>query len=677
MILDFSQNNIFAVFEITKDNHVALKHFSSFPPGNIDKNMDLCLLSDIHISGGDSDERFGAKHMGESEYFSLKYKQHRYYENAFGKKLEFLLGNEKTEVVAHFQFYDNISAVRAWKTITNISDEPIGLAYVSSFSYTGLDEEKLKILIPHNSWCRELVWREYTLSDLGLCNFTTHASDRNSTKRISVSNTGTDSAKEYLPMAAAVGKREALLWQIENNGSWQWEISDTADSLYLKMGGPNEQENFWYKELKPGDCFESVKACVSLGGTFDEALGAMTEYRRKIFHDNEENKKLPIVFNDYMHCLWADPTEEKSLALIDSAAELGCEYYCMDAGWYADGGWWDFVGVWEEQKKRFPNGIKKVFDYAKSKGMIPGIWLEIEVMGINCPILDQFEDECFFMRHGKRVVNRGRYQFDFRNEKVRDFATSVIKRVVEEYGVGYIKMDYNIDGGAGTEVNADSFGDGLLEHNRAYLAWIREIKEKYPALIIENCSSGGMRMDYAMLSEHHLQSITDQETFQNLAYIAGAAPTAVLPEQAAVWVYPKENDSADETAFMMVSALLQRVYLSGQADRMSEEKKKLIKEGLELYKKIRCDISAGLPFYPLGIPQNGQSVACLGFEYKTCKRIAVWHFGNEKKEITISAKHNSAQVLYPSNTKIKLESEKDNLKITFPPSLAAAIIEIN
>lgn len=55
----------------------------------------------------------------------------------------------------------------------------------------------------------------------------------------------------------------------------------------------------------------------------------------------------------------------------------------------------------------------------------------------------------------------------------------------------------------------------------------------------------------------------------------------------------------------------------------------------------------------------------------------IWHFGNEKKEITISAKHNSAQVLYPSNTKIKLESEKDNLKITFPPSLAAAIIEIN
>lgn len=178
----------------------------------------MCYISDIHISGNLSDERFGAKHMGASEYLSLTYKKHSFYENIFGKKLEFLLGNEKIEVVAHYQFYDNISAVRAWKTVTNVSDEPVGLEYVSSFSYTGL--EGVKILIPHNSWCRELVWREYTLSGLGLCNFTTHASDRNSTKRISVSNTGTNSAKEYLPMAAAVGNREAILWQIENNGSW-------------------------------------------------------------------------------------------------------------------------------------------------------------------------------------------------------------------------------------------------------------------------------------------------------------------------------------------------------------------------------------------------------------------------------------------------------------------------
>ncbi len=101
-----------------------------------------------------------------------------------------------------------------------------------------------------------------------------------------------------------------MLWQIENNGSWQWEISDSADMLYLKLSGPNEQENAWYKSWRPAS-FESVKACVSVGGCFDDALCEMTHYRRLIFENNRPNSALPVIFNDYMHCLWADPTEEK------------------------------------------------------------------------------------------------------------------------------------------------------------------------------------------------------------------------------------------------------------------------------------------------------------------------------------------------------------------------------
>ena len=59
------------------------------------------------------------------------------------------------------------------------------------------------------------------------------------------------------------------------------------------------------------------------------------------------------------------------------------------------------------------------------------------------------------MRHGKRVFDRSRYQLDFRNSEVRAHASSVIDRLVTEYGVGYIKMDYNIEPGIGTETNAD------------------------------------------------------------------------------------------------------------------------------------------------------------------------------------------------------------------------------
>ena len=76
------------------------------------------------------------------------------------------------------------------------------------------------------------------------------------------------------------------------------------------------------------------------------------------------------------------------------------------------------------------------------------------------------------------------------------------------------------------------------EHNRAHLAWLESIVNKYPDLIIENCGSGGGRMDYAMLSRLQMQSMTDQENYLESASdpgrlvrggIAGATRNLDLP----------------------------------------------------------------------------------------------------------------------------------------------------
>lgn len=105
-----------------------------------------------------------------------------------------------------------------------------------------------------------------------------------------------------------------------------------------------------------------------------------------------------------------------------------------------------------------------------------------------------------------------------------EHADRVISRLVEEYGISYIKMDYNINAGIGTEYAADSPGDGLLQHNRAYLSWLKNIMARYPQLVIENCGSGGLRMDYALLQQHSIQSVTDQTDYRLMASIAASAP---------------------------------------------------------------------------------------------------------------------------------------------------------
>jgi hypothetical protein len=71
-----------------------------------------------------------------------------------------------------------------------------------------------------------------------------------------------------------------------------------------------------------------------------------------------------------------------------------------------------------------------------------------------------------------------------------------------------------------------------LGHNRAHLDWLDGILDRYPHLVLENCSSGGMRWDYALLSRLQLQSTSDQQNLHLYAPIAASAPTAVTPEQA-------------------------------------------------------------------------------------------------------------------------------------------------
>ena len=550
-------------------------------------------------------------------------------------------------VTSHYQFYDGIAVVRAWTTLYNGGKEDLGIEYVSSFAITGIEkegirlpEDKLELWIPHNGWQKELHWNRYRLDELGMSSTQPEAIRRTS-KTIGINNAGNWSTKEYIPMGYLYNEEagSALYWQIEHNGSWYWEIADQDGHLYLKLSGPTEHQSHWWKNLTPGESFESVPVSVgSLIGGFDEAMGELTKYRRAIRRPNADNENLPVIFNDYMNCLFADPTTEKELPLIEAAKEAGCEYYVIDAGWYADGFWWDYVGEWLPSAKRFPNGLEEVTNRIVEKGMVPGVWLELEVMGIKCPLADQVPEDWYFIRHGKKVSDRSRYQLDFRNPAVQKYASDVIDRLVRDYRVGYIKMDYNIEPGIGTEIGADSFGEGLLGHERAYLEWLEGIFEKYPQLVIENCSSGGLRMDYAMLSRYSIQSTSDTEDYIKYSTIAANAPSALTPEQAAVWSYPLKEGDDEEAIFNMVNAMLLRIHQSGHLAQISRERFALVKEGIDYYKKIRRDLRQGLPFWPIGPAsyQDGWASVAIVSGKKTY--MAVWRRGSQESTVTLPHK---------------------------------------
>lgn len=630
-----SENGLHMAIHVTSGGDVRLCGFSPLPLGSADQlpemDADRFRIVELHVTGENANDHRGQKNTGTCPGHGLTYQTHRDYRTSVGRKLEIEMEHDGLSAVVHYQFYDDVPVVRAWTEVTNGGKNPKGLEYVTSFCLTGVDrggiepwDKKSTVHIPHNTWSGELQWRKYRVHELGLRRVSNVPF---SLKRIHCSNTGTWSSSEHLPMGCYENteSRTSFAWQIENNGSWYWEIGETDGRLYLHLSGPTERESHWWKKLEPGESFASVPvAVVAVSGGFEEAMQALTMYRRKMRRQSDDNVKLPVIFNDYMNCLMGQPTTEKLIPLIDAAAEVGCEYFCIDAGWYSDGVWWDGVGEWIPARGRFPGGIEEPLAYVRKKGMIPGLWLEIEAMGISCPLADQVPDDWFFRRHGRRVVENSRLQLDFRHPGVVEHANQVIDRLVNKYGIGYIKMDYNVEFGPGTEVNSDSYGDGLLEHNRAYLKWLDSVFERYPGLVIENCGSGGCRMDYAMLSRHSIQSTSDNLDYLQYAAIAAASPTAVTPEQGACWSYPLTEGDREEVVFNMVSAMLMRIHQSGHLAALDDERLACVKEGIAYYKTMRQDIPSSLPIWPLGLPEFGDGWISLGLHNDDKVYLAVW-----------------------------------------------------
>src|SRR5271157_5504690 len=593
----------------------------------------------------------------------------------------------KLRVDSVYETFDGRPVVRRHSRVTNNGSSPVGVEFLSSAMLHGLSDpqgydRELRIHIALNSWMAEGQWHTLRPSEMGFVE-----NERTSRSEAQAGSIGSWSTDRYLPMAMAENIKLGLtwFWQIEHNGSWYWEISNVsardnyADDVYAYLGGPDDLHSAAWKRLKPGETYETVPVAIGcVHGGFSDAVEALTRYRRAAFEKpRNNNSRCAVIFNDYMNCLWGDPTEDKELPLIAAAAKAGCEYFVIDAGWYAalHEDWNPTIGAWQPSPTRWPRGLKFVLDQIRQAGMTPGLWLEPEVAGAKS-LLAQKPDDWFLVRHGKRVLKNSRYLLDFRNPEVRAYLDQVIARLVNDYGVGYIKMDYNVDSLQGTELKADSFGQGLLEHNRAHLAWLDGMLNRYPDLVIENCGSGGGRMDYAMLSRLQIQSMTDQEDYLKLPAILVGASAAVLPEQLAIWSYPLAKADADQASFNLVTAMMCRIHQSGRLDAISAGALRQVTNGISIYKQaIRDHIPHAVPFYPLGMPDvtNRNAPVALGMRAAGWTSLGVWRLeGADTVELPIDAA--KAEVLYPADLGIDVDANQGKLSVRFPRPQMACIL---
>ena len=592
-------------------------------------------------------------------------------------------------------------AALAWTTtVTNGGSAPATLSYVSSAVVLGagavvdgpvLSDTTASFAVARNAWCAEARWLVRPLPECGLVDATvwpatstTHGPREGARSRVLVAAYGTWSTSDFLPMGSISAGGSTWLWQVEHNGPWAYDLSDWEHDVSARLSGPNDTEHDWRHVLAPGASFSAVPATtVVTEGSLGDALRVLTTARRAGRRPHQDNVTLPVIFNDYMNCLMGDPTTEKLLPVIASAAAAGAEYFVIDAGWYSDdGGWWETVGEWLPSTQRFPDGgLKVVIDTIHDAGMVPGLWLEPEVIGVRSPLAKTLPDDAFFTVDGIRLTEAGRHQLDFRHPAVIAHLNETVDRLVGEFGIGYFKFDYNINPGHGTTVDAASRGDGLLGHNRAFLAWVDDVMDRHPGLVLENCSSGGCRMEYGQLSHFPIQSTSDQMDPLRYASISAGVASAVAPEQSATWAYPLPSNDDETNALCLVNALLGRIHLSGRLDLCDDRQRGIVEPAIAVYKSYRERLATALPSWPLGLPGWDDAWVALGMDQGADTWIAVWRRGGDDSVRLpgVAPAGAEVEVLFPaagSGLETTLTRDGDDLIVELPSSIGARLIHI-
>ncbi|MCE6997969.1 alpha-galactosidase [Saccharothrix sp. S26] len=586
---------------------------------------------------------------------------HRYADTTIGARLRYRTHTASASglrVVQHdpvsglvvtsvFEGVAGVPALRTW-TEVDVEGEPVRLQAVTSLSTgaflvdSGRSVDEVDLVHADSDWVAESRWRRTPLREVGLVRMDPPAHHHASRSRFALTSRSSWSTGEHLPTGVLVARDDswALAWQVEHNGAWHWEVGETFAGAYLAVLGPTDAEHQWSRVVSAGRGFATVPVSVAVvEGGVDEAFGALTRQRRATLRDRRA-PELPVIFNDYMNTLMGDPTTEKLLPLIDAAAEVGADCFCVDAGWYdEDGRWWDSVGEWRPSRTRFPGGFGEVADRIRERGMVPGIWLEPEVVGVRSAVARSLPEEAFFRRHGERVVEHGRFHLDFRHPAAVRHVDEVVDRLVDEFGIGYLKLDYNIMPGPGSDVGGVAPGEGLLGHNRAHLAWLDALLARHPGLLLENCASGAMRMDYAMLSRLHVQSTSDQQNPLLYPPIAAAAPASVLPEQAANWAYAQPGMTPSQAAFTLATGVLGRLYLAGRVDLMDAARRSLVAEAVWAHKALRPEIAASVPFWPLGLTGRTGPWVAQGLRAATTSYLTLWRLPDAPPDVDLPVPH--------------------------------------
>lgn len=249
---------------------------------------------------------------------------------------------------------------------------------------------------------------------------------------------------------------------------------------------------------------EKIRSPGILLGLYQGDAQAGSNALRRTLHDCYiaplgDQKPLPPVSWNHWFTFDNAISEDMLKRQIDAAAGLGLEYFCIDAGWF-EGGFPDGVGNWTLDRAKFPNGLAPVGTYATEKGMKLGLWFEPGRADPGTRLAREHPDWV--------TGNQVRMEIP----AAREWLFQMMSGFIDEGPVRWIRYDYNFDPLAGWNQSDRPDAQGLtqIRYLEGEYELFDRLREKYPDLLIESCSSGGRRIDLETMRRAHTYWKSDE-----------------------------------------------------------------------------------------------------------------------------------------------------------------------
>jgi alpha-galactosidase len=301
---------------------------------------------------------------------------------------------------------------------------------------------------------------------------------------------GGRSSSQVLPFFNVEGPNLGAIAVIGWSGEWAADFtSDARGQMRLKTGLART-----HLKLHPGESIRTPRMLLlSYQGDRWRGQNLLRQFILAHHRPTPGGKPLiaPITCGN-----WGGTRAEIHLENIQEIIrhQLPIQYYWIDAEWYGYGGWPVNVGSWQFKKDLYPQGFKPLSDALRASGRELMLWFEPERV---------YKGTTWHKEHSEWLLDAGgdSLLLNLGNTEARKFLTDFISDRITEFGLGCYRQDFNIDPlGFWHKADApDRQGMTEIRYIEGLYAFWDGLLERHPNLIIDNCASGGRRIDLETL----------------------------------------------------------------------------------------------------------------------------------------------------------------------------------